>query len=121
VSDDSIEFSGRTSQVRHDSVFDRFECWKGFVEPGFTVNFLGVKTRDYFWTKRSDAQTPADRLVATSLPTLDESYVEWVDLLEVVVSARNLFTMIELGAGYGRWLVNAAAALRCIGGPPTGS
>jgi FkbM family methyltransferase len=117
VSDDSIEFAGRPSQVGHDAVFDRFKCWKGFVEPGFTVNFLGVRTRDYYWKTQMDAQCLGGKFVAAALPAFDESYVEWVDLLEAVLAARNQFMMIELGAGYGRWIVNAAAALRCINGP----
>jgi hypothetical protein len=31
--------------------------------------------------------------------------------------ATGRFTMVELGAGYGRWIVNALEALRCFSGP----
>jgi FkbM family methyltransferase len=48
--------------------------------------------------------------VQTSYPPVDEEYFEWIDLLESVVSARKSYTMIELGAGYGRWAVRAAFA-----------
>jgi len=78
--DDCIEPAERDSCRRHDAVFDRFECWKGIVEPGFTANFLGVKTRDYFWKATDDAEALENRFVATTLPALDEGYVEWVDL-----------------------------------------
>lgn len=40
----------------------------------------------------------------------DEEYFEWVDVLEAVRDAGDSFTMLELGAGYGRWGVRAALA-----------
>jgi len=42
----------------------------------------------------------------------NEDLFEWVDLLESVASAGDRFVMLDLGAGYGRWLVNAALACR---------
>jgi FkbM family methyltransferase len=41
-----------------------------------------------------------------------EDYFEWIDLLTSIERARDTFTMIEVGAGYGRWITNAAAAIR---------
>ncbi len=52
------------------------------------------------------------RFVVTDYPPFDEEYFEWIGVLEAVASAREEFTMIELGAGWGRWLVNAATAIR---------
>jgi FkbM family methyltransferase len=43
---------------------------------------------------------------------LNEEYFEWIDVLESVEAANNNFVMVELGAGYGRWLVRAVLALR---------
>lgn len=43
-------------------------------------------------------------------PPFDEEYFEWIDLLEAVTSAGWRFTMLELGAGFGRWTSRAAAA-----------
>ena len=45
-------------------------------------------------------------------PAFNEGYIEWIDLLESVVAARKSYTMIELGAGMGRWAVRAASAVR---------
>jgi FkbM family methyltransferase len=39
---------------------------------------------------------------------------EWATLLAAIQAAGEHFTMIELGAGFGRWTVNAATALRRI-------
>lgn len=42
----------------------------------------------------------------------NEEYFEWICLFESIFAAQNQYTMMELGAGYGRWSVRAAAALR---------
>ncbi len=105
----------REAELAHHAIFGRFRCWEGHVEPGFSVNFLGVKTRVAFV---SPSSSPRGEFVQTRLPSFDEEYFEWIDILEAVNAAQNTFTMIELGAGYGRWLANAAAGLRQIGSIP---
>ena len=47
-----------------------------------------------------------------SCPPVDEEYFEWIDILESVARAGESYTMMELGAGYGRWAVRAAAAVK---------
>jgi FkbM family methyltransferase len=42
----------------------------------------------------------------------DEEIFEWIALLESVVDACDHYTMLELGAGYGRWTARAAQALK---------
>lgn len=101
-----------TAKPKHHEIFGRFACWEGYVEPGFSVNFLGVKTRSIFF---SQLQDEGGKFVSTCLPKINEEYFEWIDLLEAVTGTRGQFTMIELGAGFGRWLVNAATALRFLG------
>jgi FkbM family methyltransferase len=108
------ELENGTLSERHHDIFRRFAKWNGIVEAGFAVNFLGVKTSERFHSltvKHTD-----ERIDAPSFPSFDEEYFEWIDLLEAVVDAREEFTMIELGAGYGRWLVNAAVAVRAYHG-----
>ena len=51
-------------------------------------------------------------------PPQDEEYQEWIDLLESVVSARGNYTFVELGAGFARWSVRAAQAVRQFSGLP---
>jgi FkbM family methyltransferase len=85
-------------------IFAEFERGTGDVR-----NWLGVRTRRDFFT-------PDLNFVRLTPPTPDDSeYFEWIDLLETVVAAGDEYTMIELGAGYGRWTVNAAAAVRAYG------
>ena len=98
--------------MTHHPVFDRFGRWSGEVEGGWNVNFLGVRTRDEFAAGMAGSVSSKSRLVETDYPPFDEEYFEWIDVLEAVVAAEGTFTMIELGAGWGRWLMNAAAAVR---------
>src|SRR5947209_3959774 len=45
---------------------------------------------------------------------LHEEIYEWIALAESVRAAQEKFTMIELGAGYGRWMVSGACLARLI-------
>ena len=56
-----------------------------------------------------------ERYEVTTAPVQNEDYFEWTDLLEAVASANGRFTMMELGAGWGRWLVSGALAARHLG------
>jgi FkbM family methyltransferase len=96
-----------------DPVFSRFARWHGEIDPGWAANFLGVLTREKFFLPATTATTR--RHVWPPYPTVNEELVEWVDLLTAVASARDVFTMVELGAGYGRWLVSGGFAARSIG------
>jgi len=93
--------------VRHHPVLDPFEPLQVDLGDDWDVNFLGVRTRRMFWIGGDEPRQDAG-----NLPRPNEEYIEWIDVLEAVSNARDRFTMVELGAGWGRWLVNAAAALR---------
>lgn len=45
---------------------------------------------------------------------LNEDYLEWIDIVEAVAEAKDRFVMFELGAGFGRWCVNAMIALKFL-------
>jgi FkbM family methyltransferase len=70
------------------------------------VSFVGAKVRAEFSADYSPASS--DRSVESSYPEVNEELFEWLDLVAAIEEARGCFTMIELGAGYGRWMVNAA-------------
>ena len=94
----------------HHEVFSHFTPFKGVVPPSFGFDFLGTKTRSEFVAGLF--AYPAPTMVETSYPGINEEYLEWIDLLESVVEARGSYTMIDLGAGFGRWGVRAAYALK---------
>ena len=50
--------------------------------------------------------------IEPELPQCDEEYLEWIDVIEAVQRAQGTFTMIELGAGFGRWIARGAALAR---------
>jgi FkbM family methyltransferase len=94
----------------HHPIFERFEYWRGFVPAHTQANWLGVLTdvRYAAW-----AAHPEGVLVGPPLPPVNnDEYAEWIDLLDAVCCAGERFAMVELGAGWGRWLANAAAAYR---------
>jgi FkbM family methyltransferase len=90
-------------------VFLNFTRFKGEAPSGYDRDFVGSKTRPWFW-----GGAPRDTAIEVDVPypAFDEEYFEWIDLLESVVAARDSYNMIELGAGYGRWAVRAALAVR---------
>jgi FkbM family methyltransferase len=100
-------------------VFDAFESWVGPVDPGWDVNFLGVRTRVSFFSVFARlADYPRGCTREAPKPVPNEDYFEWIALLEAVLDAQGSFTMVELGAGWGRWIVNGIGALRAQGNLP---
>ncbi|MFC1704789.1 FkbM family methyltransferase [Nanoarchaeota archaeon] len=100
----------------HHNIFGKFKCFEGEVKPGFQRNFTGAMLREEFFLRKPTYSE--SRLIATEYPKFDNEYFEWIDILESVTGAKDKFTMVELGAGYGRWLVNAAMALRSYSNLP---
>jgi len=101
-------------------VFERFRVQRPNVADRIRTDFLGVRTRIEFEADMPYAPSLCEPAAADPVlprdayPGFDEEYFEWIDVLETVCEARDRFTMIELGAGYGRWLVRAVAALRVV-------
>lgn len=96
--------------MNHDPIIDqlRRECPE--APPGWTVDFLGVRTRREYVAGIPGGERP--------FPSADENYFEWIDVMEAARAARGRFAMIELGAGYGRWCARAVAALRRVNPVP---
>ncbi len=94
----------------HHPALLRIEPWKGEVSGRFAVDFLGVRTDPNF---REHFKPSPKGYLETGYPVPDQSYFEYIFLLESIAGAAGpLYTIFELGAGYGYWLVSAAQALR---------
>ena len=76
------------------------ELYKHFLRVG---DDLGVTTRPSF------VSGEAASMIGDPLP--HETF-EWMALLDAIAEATTHFTMLELGAGFGRWTVRAAVATR---------
>ncbi|MDA7950289.1 MAG: FkbM family methyltransferase [Pirellulaceae bacterium] len=96
----------------HAPILGDFPRWEGIVPAGYCINWVGAMTNlemvdwdDFEIWHTTRHETPP-------LPVFDEEYFEWLDVLESVRSAQDRYVMIELGAGYGRWITNAFGALQ---------
>jgi len=107
-------------------VFDRFQRTAPYDEYGLHYNFVGASVRLGLERPLFEGVVSSGRCTKYDVtdPTYphrwSEDYFEWVDLLTAVDRARGRFTMIDVGAGYGRWTSNALAAIRrhkvgCLG------
>jgi FkbM family methyltransferase len=91
-------------------IFSRFRAFHGEVPAYFQPDFIGTMRHQEFI--KDLPCSPVPTMVWENLPAFEEEYFEWIDLLESVVAARGSYTMLDLGAGYGRWSVRAAFAVR---------
>jgi FkbM family methyltransferase len=73
-------------------------------DTAFATSCLGARFRAYFRTNLDEGKT-------NHRPPDGVDHFEWKALLESVESAGDRYTMVELGAGFGWWGINAAAAL----------
>lgn len=93
--------------MQHHPIFERFTGYEGPRPAGQMVDLSGARFRGEWWGNHDIC---AFESCNERFPPLDEEYFEWADLLEAVDAASGSFTMIELGAGYGRWGVRGAMA-----------
>lgn len=102
------------------AVLEKFRPWTGTVPRGYFVYFLGNRARADYWAFPAEIRRLYDRerVESFSGPSIDDNIFDWLILLEAVVEARNDFTMVALGAGWGRWLVAAALAVRQLSDIP---
>lgn len=100
-------------QLSDLQLFDKYCAPEAQPSPGFYTDFSGVRTRLSYFGIDSH---PAEQQVA-AIPFPDDAlHAETIEYLAAIVAleqAKNSFTVVELGAGYGPWLVfGAKAALR---------
>ena len=93
-----------------------FEVAERHPAPGFIVDFLGVRTRV---TSLASAQRLCEGVLDIPVPgDYHAEAIEYVGVLQSVISARGQFVALELGAGWGPWLVAGAKAARLRGLDP---
>jgi FkbM family methyltransferase len=82
-------------------------------EPGFIVDFLGVRTRV---TSLADTQRAFEGVLDIPVPgDYHAEAIEYIGLVKSVLPAHDQFVVLELGAGWGPWLVAGAKAARLRG------
>jgi FkbM family methyltransferase len=92
-------------------IFDHYAPYRGPAE-GLHLDYIGTRTSGDFghWMPPMILDH-----VESPYPDQDEEYFEWIDVLQAVLEAGDTFTMLELGAGYGRWSARGALAARRLG------
>jgi FkbM family methyltransferase len=119
----SDEFGQRAAEagarVPDAEVLKHFPAWTGPGEPGFWRDFLGVRTRcDYLPDAYAALSGAVEGPPGTERAGIHE-VAEWIGTLRSVLEARARGTLVvvELGAGWGPWLVGAAKAAEHVGIP----
>lgn len=93
------------------AIFEAFRAPNLVAEDGFIVDFLGARTRcsslatgqRAFGGRVLDIPVPGD---------YHAEAIEYIGLLKSVLAARGRYAVLELGAGWGPWLVAGALAAR---------
>jgi FkbM family methyltransferase len=82
---------------------DIFAAYSGYAGPDIeNIDWIGMRYDPAWWPW----------IATPEPPTPSEDYFEWIDLLEAVAAAEDRFTMLDLGAGFGRWGIRAALAAK---------
>jgi len=79
------------------------------VERRFVRDALGGITRRAF----RKADVPIEKFV----PSFNDEFYDWLGLFESVLDGRSAYVIVELGAGYGRWIALAANLCHAVGRP----
>lgn len=102
-------YPGYTESER--SIFKHFDGFVGTGTRGFVTDFLGGLTRLNFLeglTRLDGAVEP----VPWPAGNFHAETAEWLGVLKCVLSARSKWRILELGAGFGAWMVSSGLAAR---------
>ena len=96
-------------------IFDKFKGIRREAEPGFLKDYLGVRTRPA--SLAEPVRVLAGHLQEIPVPGGDwhAETIEHIGLLKSVLDAKGRYRVMELGAGWGPWLVSGAVAARHLG------
>jgi FkbM family methyltransferase len=95
-------------------VFDRFRDIPGNPEPGFLKDYLGVRTRPEMVPEFVRHLAGIHQGIPVPEDWNAEA-PEHIGLLKSVLDASNNYSIMELGASWGDWMVAGAAAARHLG------
>lgn len=100
----------KEKEIRHHEVFLEYKTVPREKSYRFLGNFLNINTRISFIGGRNNL---SDYFYSqASYPPFNQAYFGWIDVLQALSDAESHFSMIELGAGFGRMLVIAGVANR---------
>ena len=95
-----------------DKLCAQFKRYEGPGASGFYMDFLGVKTRLHYIPDAEQYDGSVFDYPSRTPQPLGFDPAEWEGVLRSVIEAKDRFVSIELGAGFGPWLVTTAAAAK---------
>jgi len=96
-----------------EEVIKSFPCYEGPGVPGFYINFLGIRTKTSYIS-----ELPQQGGVVEGYPLPANHHataIEWAGVLRAVLEGDTEGVAVELGAGWGPWLVTVARAAQLKG------
>jgi hypothetical protein len=101
------------------ALFDGFQPFSGYVQPGYHVDFLGKRIDARCRRGGGDPTKVGGKEITAPLPRVgNDGLFEAVDWLESARAARGHYVMISLGACFGAQAVGAYLALQRLNPMP---
>jgi FkbM family methyltransferase len=98
-----------------EEIITSFPRYQGPGIPGFIIDFLGTKTRTAYLNVMNDWEQGGLVEDYPITENFHSSGMEWAGSLRSVLEAKAQLVVMELGAGWGPWLVALARAARLRG------
>src|SRR5262245_39047537 len=95
-------------------VLKAFPRYQGPGAPGFILDFLGTRTRTSYISSLPEHDGVVEDY-PLNVGNFHGTTREWAGALRAVLDAHSDFVAVELGAGWGPWLVATATAARMQG------
>ena len=98
----------------HPPIFNEFPRKESISDGRSVYDFLGGAIDASYKRGWEKNVLPAGTKVKPGYPTPSEWTVDWIACLLAAKLAGDRFTVIELGAGYGQWMVTAIMAYKTL-------
>jgi FkbM family methyltransferase len=102
-----------TKNLGDEEVIKSFPLYSGEGATGYITDFLGVRTRASYI-----CEFPKESCLVEGYPipaSFHATAIEWAGVLRAVLECENEMVAMELGAGWGPWLVTVARAAELRG------
>lgn len=94
-----------------EAIIRSFPRYEGKGEPGFITDFLGTKTR--LTSLNIDVANRSGRVEDYPFPgNFHATPLEWAGALRSILDAKDQYVMVEIGAGWGPWMMSMAHAAK---------
>lgn len=100
--------------MEYPEIYNTFERTSAVSDGESVYDFLGGKINARFKHNWDKNLIPEGKTVSPNYPPLSEWTADWVASLLAAKTANERFTVVELGAGYGQWMVTGILAFKAL-------